>query len=48
MARRIQEIISRLRGAAPEEEIDLAIERLTRIVATEARRAVRLTPLTER
>jgi hypothetical protein len=48
MTKRIQELLARLRRAEAEEVRDAAIERLTRIVAAEGRRKVRLTPLSVR
>lgn len=49
MAKRIQEIIARLRGSTEDDapEAD-AFDRLPRMVAMESRRPVRLTPLAVR
>lgn len=48
MTKRLQELLSRLRRSEQEKDRDHALERLSRIVAAEARRTVRLTPLTAR
>jgi hypothetical protein len=48
MTKRFQDLWLRLRRSEQEEARDEAIERLARIVAAEARRTVRVTPLTVR
>jgi hypothetical protein len=48
MTKRFQELLSRLRRTEQEEVRDHTLERLSRIVASESRRTVRVTPLSAR